>query len=82
MANGAAGGAGCGQAEQSSRRQQSQHQEAAYGEESKAVVELGVGALEVVNFTVTLMGCEPGPVFHELQPSNKEPSCFPSCSGD
>jgi hypothetical protein len=25
-------------------------------------------------FYVTLMGCEPGSVFHELQPSNKEPS--------
>jgi hypothetical protein len=27
-------------------------------------------------FIVTLMGCEPGPVFHGLQPSgrNKEPS--------
>jgi hypothetical protein len=24
-------------------------------------------------FYVTLMGCEPGSVFHELQPSNKEP---------
>jgi hypothetical protein len=64
--------------EQSSQWWQSQYQEAAEGEESWAVVELGAGALEVVGFTVTLMGCEPGPVFHELQPSNKEPSRFPS----
>jgi hypothetical protein len=54
----------------------------AEGEESKAVVELGAGALEVVGFTVTLMRCELGPIFHELQPNNKEPSRFPSRPAD
>jgi hypothetical protein len=54
----------------------------AEGEESKAVVELGAGALEVVGLTVTLTRCELGPIFHELQPSNKEPSRFPSHPAD
>jgi hypothetical protein len=53
-----------------SRVEQSWHQEATEGEESRAVVEFGAGALEVVGFIVTLMVCEPRPVFHELQPSN------------
>jgi hypothetical protein len=65
-----------------SRAEQSWHQEAAEGEEIRVVVELGAGALEVVGFTVTLMGCETGPVFHELQPSNKEPSRFPNRPAD
>jgi hypothetical protein len=49
-----------------SSAEQSRHQEAAEGGESRALVELGAGALEVVGFTVTLMGCEPRPVFHEF----------------
>jgi hypothetical protein len=34
--------------------------------------------LQVVGFTVTPIDCEPVLVFHELQPSNKELSRFPS----
>jgi hypothetical protein len=40
------------------------------------VIELGAGLQERWSFNgfiVTLMGCEPGPVFHELQLSNKKP---------
>jgi hypothetical protein len=65
-----------------SSAEQSRHQEAAEGGESRVVVELGVGAPEVVGFTVTLMGCEPRPVFYELQSNNKEPSRFPSRPAD